>query len=108
MLGMAVESFDNSGVPSAPGESGELVCTKPFPCQPVRYEIQLHTLMFCFDDLKPPQLGFWPLPGFGEDIDVEAAKERYRQSYFDEYEGIWCKVLKRPETDPCLTLAFEI
>ncbi|KAG9017281.1 hypothetical protein FRB93_007394 [Tulasnella sp. JGI-2019a] len=71
MLGMAVEAFTSAGVPANPGESGELVCTKPFPCQP---------------------LGFWPLPGFGavqEDVDV--AQVRFMQSYFGEFKeaGVW-------------------
>ncbi|KAG8969581.1 hypothetical protein FRB90_010724, partial [Tulasnella sp. 427] len=68
MLGMAVESYTSEGKPTAPGQSGELVCTKPFPCQP---------------------LGFWPLPGYGTDEDVKAAQERYRQSYFDEFPDVW-------------------
>ena len=70
MLGMAVEAYTPAGRPCAPGEAGELVCTQPFPCQP---------------------LGFWPLPGYGTDEDVAAAKERYRQAYFAEFEGVWCK-----------------
>jgi acetoacetyl-CoA synthetase len=36
-LGMAVDSFDNDGKPMPVGESGELVCTKPFPCMPVKF-----------------------------------------------------------------------
>ena len=70
MLGMAVETFAPTGKPCAAGEPGELVCTKPFPCQPV---------------------GFWPLPGYGSDDEVQAAKDRYRQAYFAEFEGVWCK-----------------
>ncbi|KAG8952658.1 hypothetical protein FRC04_004020 [Tulasnella sp. 424] len=68
MLGMAVESYTSDGKPTRPGQSGELVCTKPFPCQP---------------------LGFWPLTGYGPDDEVKAAQERYRQSYFDEFPDIW-------------------
>ncbi|KIO29526.1 hypothetical protein M407DRAFT_70382, partial [Tulasnella calospora MUT 4182] len=68
MLGMAIESYTSEGKPTAPGQSGDLVCTKPFPCQP---------------------LGFWPLPGYGEDEDVKEAQERYRQSYFDEFPDVW-------------------
>jgi len=36
-LGMAVDAFDESGSPVAAGETGELVCTKPFPCMPVAF-----------------------------------------------------------------------
>jgi acetoacetyl-CoA synthetase len=37
-LGMAVQAYDPSGTPvSPPGEPGDLVCTKPFPCQPVGF-----------------------------------------------------------------------
>ncbi|KAF7292468.1 Acetoacetyl-CoA synthetase [Mycena chlorophos] len=68
MLGMAVESVDENGNLNAPGVPGELVCLKPFPCMP---------------------LGFWPLPGFGDDDAVSAAKERYRQAYFAQIEGLW-------------------
>jgi len=67
-LGMAIESFSPSGIVNAPGVEGELVCTRPFPCSP---------------------LGFWPLPGYAEEEDVNAAKSRFQQSYFAEYEGVW-------------------
>ncbi|KAI9890399.1 MAG: hypothetical protein M1814_004185 [Vezdaea aestivalis] len=37
-LGMAVEAWDLSGQNiSNSGDPGELVCTKPFPCQPIRF-----------------------------------------------------------------------
>ncbi|MFA5593637.1 MAG: acetoacetate--CoA ligase [Micavibrio sp.] len=37
-LGMAVDVFDEDGKPLPPGAgSGELVCTKPFPCMPVMF-----------------------------------------------------------------------
>jgi acetoacetyl-CoA synthetase len=37
-LGMAVDVFDEEGRPIPPGAgSGELVCTKPFPCMPVQF-----------------------------------------------------------------------
>jgi len=37
-LGMAVDVFDEQGKPVPAGaESGELVCTKPFPCMPVMF-----------------------------------------------------------------------
>ena len=68
--GMAIETFGPDGKPCPPGVPGELVCTRPFPCQPV---------------------GFWPLEGYGSEKDVQAAKERYRQAYFAEFEGVWCE-----------------
>ncbi|KAJ7179126.1 acetoacetyl-CoA synthetase [Mycena filopes] len=68
MLGMAVESYDETGSVAAPDEPGELVCLKPFPCMPA---------------------GFWPLPGFGTDEEVAAAKARYHQAYFAEIDGVW-------------------
>jgi acetoacetyl-CoA synthetase len=67
---MAIESYRPSGTPCEPGEPGELVCLKPFPCMPV---------------------GFWPLDGFGTPDAVMQAKERYQQSYFSHFKGIWCK-----------------
>ena len=59
-----------TGTLTDPGDSGELVCLRPFPCQPV---------------------GFWPLAGFANEDAVEAAKMRYYQAYFSEYPDIWCK-----------------
>lgn len=56
-LGMAVSAFDYAGNDvSASSEPGDLVCTKPFPAQPVM---------------------FWP-PG-------PAGAEKYRKSYFDVF-----------------------
>ncbi|EGO01898.1 hypothetical protein SERLA73DRAFT_104023 [Serpula lacrymans var. lacrymans S7.3] len=68
MLGMAIETFTPEGVPCAPGKSGELVCIRPFPCMPV---------------------GFWPLPGFGSEEAVSAARVRYQQAYFSEFKDVW-------------------
>ncbi|KAF8195880.1 acetoacetyl-CoA synthetase [Mycena galopus ATCC 62051] len=68
MLGLAVESYSEEGKLNAPDEPGELVCLKTFPCMPV---------------------GFWPLPGFGTDDEVAAARARYHQAYFAEFEGVW-------------------
>ncbi|RFU26507.1 hypothetical protein B7463_g9842, partial [Scytalidium lignicola] len=36
-LGMAITAYDPEGVPTAAGEPGDLVCVKPFPCQPVGF-----------------------------------------------------------------------
>jgi len=59
-LGMAVDAFDDTGVPIASGAgSGELVCTKPFPCMPV---------------------GFWN----------DADGQKYKSAYFDRFDNIWC------------------
>ncbi|KAH9936950.1 acetoacyl-CoA synthetase [Amylocystis lapponica] len=68
LLGMAVEVFTLTGILAVADEAGELVCLKPFPCMPI---------------------GFWPLPGFGSEEAVDAAKVRYQQAYFDEFEGVW-------------------
>ncbi|GKZ28661.1 hypothetical protein AbraIFM66950_011097 [Aspergillus brasiliensis] len=56
-LGMAVSAYDYAGNDvSTSGEAGDLVCTKPFPAQPVM---------------------FWP-PG-------PTGAEKYRKSYFDVF-----------------------
>lgn len=68
MLGMAMESFSPSGTANPPGEPGELVCARPFPCIP---------------------LGFWPLPGYGQEGDEKTARSRFEQSYFAEHNGVW-------------------
>jgi acetoacetyl-CoA synthetase len=78
MLGMAVEAFSVTGSLVKPGERGELVCLKPFPCQPV---------------------GFWPLPEFGDKLAVEAANARHHESYFSQFKGVWCKL---PQHNRCL------
>ena len=59
-LGMAVQAWDYSGKDvSQTGEPGDLVCTRPFPCQPVM---------------------FWQ---------GEEGEKKYRASYFEEFEGVW-------------------
>jgi len=65
---MAIATYTPTGTLTDPGDSGELVCLRPFPCQPV---------------------GFWPLAGFANEDAVEAAKKRYYQAYFSEYPDIW-------------------
>ena len=67
---MAVEAYSPEGKSVLPGVAGELVCSRPFPCQP---------------------LGFWPLPGFGDDAAVEKARRRHKQSYFETFENVWCE-----------------
>ncbi|KAG8692015.1 hypothetical protein FRC11_012361 [Ceratobasidium sp. 423] len=68
MLGMAIEAYSPEGLVLPTGETGELVCVKPFPCQPA---------------------GFWPLPGYGTDEEVAKAQIRYKEAYFNVFEGIW-------------------
>ncbi|KAI0199977.1 hypothetical protein F4808DRAFT_461372 [Astrocystis sublimbata] len=36
-LGMAIDVFDSISGERTPGEDGELVCTQPFPCQPLTF-----------------------------------------------------------------------
>ncbi|EJD01158.1 acetoacetate-CoA ligase [Fomitiporia mediterranea MF3/22] len=70
MLGMAIETYGPGGTPSRSGEAGELVCVRPFPCQPA---------------------GFWPLAGFPDtDLNaVTAAAARHQAAYFSEYKNVW-------------------
>ena len=71
MLGMAIRAFGSDGKEVEPGAEGELVCTKPFPCQP---------------------LGFWPLGGMGAPQElVNAASARHRAAYFGVWSGVWCE-----------------
>lgn len=71
LLGMAIATYTTTGTLSSPGEPGELVCLRPFPCMPV---------------------GFWPLRGFGTKEAEETATARYQQAYFSEFEDVWCKI----------------
>ncbi|KAJ6515885.1 acetoacetyl-CoA synthetase [Mycena sanguinolenta] len=64
MLGLAVESYSEAGTLNAPDEPGELVCLKSFPCMPA---------------------GFWPLPGFGTDDEVAAARARTKFWYHGDH-----------------------
>ncbi|KAF2762664.1 acetoacetate-CoA ligase [Pseudovirgaria hyperparasitica] len=60
-LGMRIRAFDHTATDiTLSGAPGDLVCTRPFPCQPVSF----------FADDDPP-----------------AAK--YRASYFDLFPGVW-------------------
>jgi acetoacetyl-CoA synthetase len=62
-LGMAVQAWDYTGKNiSSTGEAGDLVCVKPFPCQPVM---------------------FWSSKG------KEDGEKKYKSSYFEEFEGVW-------------------
>lgn len=61
-LGMAIEAWAPDGQPVADGEAGDLVCTRPFPCQPVT-----------FFHLSSPAQG----------------ASKYRAAYFEQFEGVW-------------------
>ncbi|KXL45436.1 hypothetical protein M433DRAFT_65523 [Acidomyces richmondensis BFW] len=62
-LGMAVQAWDYTGKDiSKSGEPGDLVCVKPFPCQPVL---------------------FWSAKG------KEEGDSKYRSSYFEHFKGVW-------------------
>ena len=62
-LGMAVAFVDDVGKPLGPGDgAGELVCTQPFPSQP---------------------LGLW------NDVPFGPMGPRYRATYYDRFEGSW-------------------
>ena len=55
---MAIQALGPNGKKVEPGAEGELVCTKPFHCQP---------------------LGFWPLEGMGAPQEVNEASARHRR-----------------------------
>ncbi|CZS91872.1 related to acetoacetyl-CoA synthetase [Rhynchosporium agropyri] len=61
-LGMAIEAWSTSGEPVPDGEEGDLVCTKPFPCQPVTF----------FHPSSPSQ-----------------GQDKYRAAYFEQFPGVW-------------------
>jgi acetoacetyl-CoA synthetase len=61
-LGMAIAAFSPSGVPVPDGEDGDLVCTAPFPCQPIY---------------------------FFSSISHSAGLQKYREAYFETFDGVW-------------------
>jgi acetoacetyl-CoA synthetase len=61
-LGMAITAYSPDGTEVSPGEEGDLVCVKPFPCQPV---------------------SFW------HGTDPKQGAKKYRESYFEMFEGVW-------------------
>ncbi|KAE8442461.1 hypothetical protein EG329_003304 [Mollisiaceae sp. DMI_Dod_QoI] len=61
-LGMAIESWSPDGVAVDDGQEGDLVCVKPFPCQPVT---------------------FWSSES------SEKGHGKYREAYFDVFDGVW-------------------
>jgi acetoacetyl-CoA synthetase len=60
-LGMAIEAWSPDGISVPSGEEGDLVCTKPFPCQPVTF--------------------FHSSPTIGQ--------SKYREAYFETFPGVW-------------------
>ena len=78
-LGMAISAVDHEGKPVPAGEPGDLVCTKPFPSQPV---------------------GFWPSayaeippPNPNDDPEIFSLPKydlkKYEASYFERFPRIW-------------------
>ncbi|KAL2065849.1 hypothetical protein VTL71DRAFT_3519 [Oculimacula yallundae] len=61
-LGMAIEAWSPAGEAVPDGEEGDLVCTKPFPCQPVTF----------FHNSSPSQ-----------------GQDKYRAAYFEQFPGVW-------------------
>jgi acetoacetyl-CoA synthetase len=61
-LGMATDVWTDDGFPAAPGERGELVCTRVFPSMPL---------------------------GFRGDGPLGTPGPRYRASYFERFPGVW-------------------
>jgi acetoacetyl-CoA synthetase len=61
-LGMAIEAWSPEGISVPDGQEGDLVCTKPFPCQPVT---------------------FW------NSSSAEKGQGKYREAYFEMFEGVW-------------------
>ncbi|KAG4436664.1 hypothetical protein IFR05_007843 [Cadophora sp. M221] len=61
-LGMAIEAWSPSGEAVPDGEEGDLVCTRPFPCQPVTF----------FHTSSPSQ-----------------GQAKYRAAYFEQFPGVW-------------------
>lgn len=60
-LGMAIAAWSPDGVAVPAGQEGDLVCTKPFPCQPVT---------------------FW-------NAEPSVGQGKYREAYFEMFEGVW-------------------
>ncbi|KAK0111098.1 hypothetical protein ONS95_001475 [Cadophora gregata] len=61
-LGMAIEAWSPDGTSVPDGTEGDLVCTVPFPCQPVT-----------FFHLTSPTTG----------------QDKYRAAYFEQFPGVW-------------------
>jgi acetoacetyl-CoA synthetase len=61
-LGMAIDAWSPEGKPVPDGEEGDLVCVKPFPCQPVT---------------------------FFSSSSYEAGQKKYSEAYFEQFPGLW-------------------
>ncbi|KAF8861423.1 acetoacetyl-CoA synthase-like protein [Acephala macrosclerotiorum] len=61
-LGMAIEAWSPDGTEVPDGDEGDLVCVKPFPCQPVT---------------------FW------SSAPNEKGQGKYREAYFEMFPGVW-------------------
>ena len=78
-LGMAINAVDHEGKPVAPNEPGDLVCTKPFPSQPVGFWAQTYAeIAPSYNDDDP---AIFSLPKY------DLAK--YEASYFELFPGTW-------------------
>lgn len=95
-LGLSVQAWDEHGKDiSASGKPGELVCTRPFPSQPVSVTVYYGSVCaihcpqvagdastyYMADDKRWKQIQFW-----GPDGD-----KKYKRSYFDRFNGtkVW-------------------
>lgn len=61
-LGMSIEAWSPDGSSVPDGSDGDLVCTLPFPCQPVTF----------FHATSP-----------------SAGQSKYRSAYFEQFPGVW-------------------
>jgi acetoacetyl-CoA synthetase len=61
-LGMAIEAWSPEGKAVPDGEEGDLVCVKPFPCQPVT---------------------------FFSSTSYTAGQKKYKEAYFELFPGVW-------------------
>ena len=78
-LGMAVSAVDHEGKPVPAGEPGDLVCTKPFPSQPVGFWPSTYTEILPYGPNEDPEI--FSLPKY--DL------KRYEGSYFERFPGVW-------------------
>jgi acetoacetyl-CoA synthetase len=75
-LGMSIEAWDPSGKRVPDGEEGDLVCTKPFPCQPVTF--------WSSDPAATPQSS-----NISPTDTLSAGDVKYRAAYFETFPGVW-------------------
>jgi acetoacetyl-CoA synthetase len=77
-LGMDICAVDNKGKVLPDGESGDLVCLKPFPCQPVGF-------LAADDDDKSHIEEYTGHKG----LVIKYNKKKYGGSYFEKVPGAW-------------------